>query len=150
MSTSSALRALIDFDTALRRNQPDLFLARDCMRLDGHPFNLGAAKQIEKLLGMIAEMKRAILPDGTHGEAFNDLWRRYTLGGELFSDSSDNEKREFAAQLTFDHPEVPGAKLSCPWHAKVNSPKIRIHFSYPILRNQPLYVVYIGLKLTRH
>ncbi|MBN1960904.1 MAG: hypothetical protein JW841_08150, partial [Deltaproteobacteria bacterium] len=69
--------------------------------------------------------------------------------GALFSDSSDEEKNEFKNALTFNHPQKPHVKIFCPWHGKVQTPKYRIHFSWPVRVNEPLYVVYIGEKLTK-
>ena len=34
-------------------------------------------------------------------------------------------------------------------HGKVKTPQIRIHFSWPITASTPLYVVYVGYKITK-
>lgn len=141
------VRSWADFDRVARRDFPEIVFGADSMRLEGHPFNPGVAERISKLLGMLAAMRRSILPDGSYGEKWNELWGRWFRGGELFSDSSESEKIEFDRQLTFD--VAPGISLKCPWHAKVNTPKIRVHFSYPITRDEPVYVAYIGPKITK-
>ncbi len=69
--------------------------------------------------------------------------------GAMFSDSSDSEKNEFGKELTFNHPGAPTQTLFCPWHGKVQTPQLRVHFSDPIRANEPLYVVYVGPKLTK-
>jgi hypothetical protein len=52
--------------------------------------------------------------------------------------------------MTFPHPERVGETLFCPWHGKVQTPQIRIHFSGTTIRHdQPLYVVYIGPKIAK-
>ena len=43
----------------------------------------------------------------------------------------------------------PTKTLFCPWHGKVQTPQLRVHFSYPIRANEPLYIVYVGPKLTK-
>ena len=73
----------------------------------------------------------------------------FTGNKSWFSDSSDTEKDAFEAELTFHHPNQQGARLFCAWHGKVKSPQLRIHFSWPIPGGAPLYVVYVGPKITR-
>ena len=41
------------------------------------------------------------------------------------------------------------SKLFCPWHGKVKSPQYRIHFSWPTTATTPIYIVYVGPKLTK-
>ena len=69
--------------------------------------------------------------------------------GAMFSDSSDTEKDDFASELRFRHPDRPDERLFCPWHGKVQTPQLRVHFSHPIRADVPLYVVYVGPKLTK-
>ncbi len=66
-----------------------------------------------------------------------------------FSDSSSREKNMFRPELTFRHPEQLDEYLFCPWHGKVKTPQIRIHFSWPIAANAPVYIVYVGPKITK-
>jgi hypothetical protein len=139
----------VDFDRAVRLDFPELVFGKDCVQLEGHPFNPGVAERIRKLLNMLAEMRRSISPDGSHGERWHELWKRWFAGGELFSDSSESEKNQFDKQLTFEHPAAPSLRLKCPWHGKVNKPKIRVHFSFPITVQTPVYIVYVGPKITR-
>ncbi len=138
-----------DFDRAARRDFPEIVFADDALVARAHPFNRGLAERLHKLLGMLSALKRAIGPDGSHTDEWNERWTQWVKGGELFSDESASNKRDFARELTFNHPANPGTKLSCPWHAKENGYKFRIHFSYPIRHDEPLYVVYIGPKITR-
>lgn len=148
LKLAPAVRSWDDFDVAIRRDFSSLRFSTDCVARN-HPFNPGVADRIRKLLDMLSRMKDAILPDGTYGDTWNNQWTEWFKGGELFSDSSDAEKVEFKSELTFPHPDRDGEKFMCSWHGKVNSPKVRVHFSYPIKRNEPTYVVYIGLKLTK-
>ncbi|MEI7996656.1 MAG: hypothetical protein WCH01_17300 [Methylococcaceae bacterium] len=80
----------------------------------------------------------------------NRLYQEHFTGDKAwFSTSSDDEKIEFKNELTFNHPNNKDEKLFCPWHGKIKTPQIRIHFSYPIRADKPLYVPYIGLKITK-
>lgn len=42
-----------------------------------------------------------------------------------------------------------GNPLECFWHGKISTSYYRIHFSYPITHDEPLYIAYIGPKLTK-
>lgn len=137
-----------ELDLAVRRDFANLTFGDSCMCRD-HPFNPGVAHRVWKLLDMLSRLRAAILPDGTYGDAWHHYWEEWVHGGELFSDSSDSEKREFDSELTFPLPGHPGERIKCPWHGKVNSPKRRVHFSFPIQHDEPTYVVYIGPKLTK-
>ena len=76
----------------------------------------------------------------------------FPRGNSLFSDSSRNEKRIFREELSFKHPEESGRTLFCPWHGKLSHQRFpyRIHFTWPLSTGEPLYVVYVGPKLTIH
>jgi hypothetical protein len=50
--------------------------------------------------------------------------------------------------MTFRHPDT-GAKMFCPWHGKVKTPQIRIHFAWADRCGDPLIVAYIGMKITK-
>jgi hypothetical protein len=66
-----------------------------------------------------------------------------------FTDSSNGEKNEFRKRLTFNHP-VTGQEVLCGWHAKIKSPQYRIHFEWPKQNPEdPLFVAYLGPKLTK-
>ena len=65
-------------------------------------------------------------------------------------DPAEDEKVVFEEQLTFPHPERPRERLFCPWHGKVQTPQMRIHYSDPIAGDRALYVVYVGPKITKY
>lgn len=67
----------------------------------------------------------------------------------LFSDSAETEKQKFKRQLTFDDPRKPGERALFGWHGKVTHQTIRFHFSWPILADEPVYIVYVGPKITK-
>jgi hypothetical protein len=78
------------------------------------------------------------------------LYAAHFVGEKAWlTDSSDAEKRQFRSELTFPNPEKSGQHLFCSWHGKVKTPQLRIHFSWPIAANTPLYIVYVGPKITK-
>ena len=66
-----------------------------------------------------------------------------------FSDSSEGEKHAFKSSLTFPHPDDDGKTLFCTWHGKVSHMVMRLHFSWPIRKGKPVYIVYAGPKITK-
>jgi hypothetical protein len=87
---------------------------------------------------------------GHRNDEGHRLYANHFTGAKAsFSDSSDSEKNDFRNELTFAHPEQPGETLFCAWHGKIKTPQIRIHFSWPVRSEAPLYVVYVGPKITK-
>lgn len=130
---------------------PHLQFSTDAFEcLSGHPFVASAAVRILVLLEIMEKFKCCFDSNGLRTPEGHRLQQEYFMGDRaLFSDSSDTEKRDFENQLTFKHPAVVGESLFCTWHAKVNSPKLRIHFPWPVTSEAPLYIVYIGPKITK-
>jgi len=118
--------------------------------LDGHPYVSGAAERIQIRLNILNQMRGCFDEQGNHSEEGNRLFTDHFTGEKAwFSDSSATEKAEFESELTFPHPARPGQYLFCTWHGKVKTPQIRIHFSWPISAKEPLYIVYVGPKITK-
>lgn len=116
----------------------------------GHPFVPGAANRILERLDVLEQIIGCVNERGDRTAEGHRLYRDYFTGEKSwFSDSSESEKNEFKSELTFKHPKLDGEKLFCSWHGKVKTPQIRIHFSWPISVNSPLYVVYVGPKITK-
>ena len=118
--------------------------------LQGFPFMLSRSKRILMLLQVLDNMKNCFDRFGKRTDEGHRIHKNYFEGDRAwFSDSSDTEKSRYEKELTFPHPDIKGEELLCPWHGKVrSSPPIRIHFSWPIRADEPLYVVYVGPKLT--
>ena len=123
--------------------------------LNGHPFANGAAQRIIVILSTLDRLHRSFDAHGNRTMEGHEIYQQFFTGrkegkgrGSVFSDSSDTEKSRYRAKLTFPHPALAGASLFCPWHGKVQTPQFRVHFSTPITADQPLYVVYIGPKIT--
>lgn len=118
--------------------------------LRGHPFVSGAAHRIIELLDTLDKFKCCFDEHGQRSPEGHRLYRDHFTGDKAwFSDSSEAEKQEFRTELTFRHPDMDGRKLFCTWHGKVKISQIRIHFSWPVRADEPLYVVYVGPKITK-
>ena len=128
-----------------------LQFSRDSFRhLDGQPFVPGAAERIKSRLDVLNRLMESVDASGKRTAEGHQLYQNHFTGDRAgFSDSSTTEKGEFEQELTFPHPRANGRFLFCPWHGKVNHPPFRIHFSWPVAAGEPLYVVYVGLKITR-
>ena len=137
-------------EVAIERFQR-LTFSVDCFAsLNGQPFDSGAADRILSRLHVLNQLMDAVDDAGQRTPAGHRIYQDHFTGGRAwFSDSSDTEKSEFRGQMTFSHPERPGSYLFCPWHGKINHPPYRIHFAWPERLGVPLYIVYVGLKITR-
>lgn len=115
-----------------------------------YPFVHSAAQRIVELLVTLDKFKTCFDAQGQRTAEGHRLYQDHFAGKKAwFTDSSDKEKDEFETELTFDHPENISKSLFCTWHGKVKTPQIRIHFSWPIRADEPLYVPYIGPKITK-
>lgn len=128
-----------------------LTISTDCFfPLRGHPFALGVSDRIFELLNILDTLKSCADKQGKLTAEGLRLHQTYFSGKKArFSDSSDGEKNDFKDALTFPHPEKDGKHLFCPWHGKVKSPQIRVHFSGIANPSKPIYVVYVGPKITK-
>jgi hypothetical protein len=135
----------------LRNACARLSIADDAFEpLRGHPFAPGAAERIQALLFVLDKFKGCFDIERRRTPEGQKLYNDYFTGEKAwFSDSSDTEKDEFRNDLTFRHPAKAKETLLCTWHGKVKTPQIRIHFSWPILADVPLYLVYVGPKITK-
>jgi hypothetical protein len=134
------------------RSQCDaLTFSADCFdALRGHPFAEGAARHVLALLDVLHRFSGCFDEAGQRTPEGQRLYQDHFTGDKAwFSDSSDAEKHEFRRELTFKHPMAIGETLFCTWHGKVKTPQIRVHFSWPVRANEPLYVLYVGPKITK-
>ncbi len=151
-SLQAAELPITSWDDLRRRATPRfgrLTIAGDCFApLAGMPFAPSAADRIRVLLDILDRFAGAFDAAGKRTLDGQRLYRNYFTGDNaLFSDSSDTEKRDFRKELTFRHPNSPGGYLFCPWHGKASD--FRIHFSWPVRSGEPVYVVYVGPKITK-
>jgi hypothetical protein len=124
--------------------------------LIGHPFVLGAAHRLMFIFKTLNRFKSCFDSKGERTSEGHELYHNFFTGkkgeggrGALFSDSSDDEKRKFETEMTFEHPEDASRPLFCPWHGKVQTPPLRVHFSSPVRADEPLYIMYVGPKITK-
>jgi hypothetical protein len=124
--------------------------------LNGHPFVSGAAQRLIFILTTLNRFKSCFDADGQRTPEGHEIYQDFFTGrkgdggrGALFSDSSADEKSKFEAEMTFVHPADASKTLFCPWHGKVQTPQLRVHFSSPVRADEPLYVVYVGPKITK-
>lgn len=132
-----------------RRTYQRLFFSSDCFSpLSGQPFSLGVAERIFMRLRVLDELVGSVDEVGQRTAKGHQIYQDHFTGDRAwFSDSSESEKHRFEDKLTFVDPH--GTPLFCTWHGKVNNPKMRIHFAWPVPPGTPIYVAYIGLKITR-
>ncbi|MBT8420172.1 MAG: hypothetical protein KJO08_04840 [Gammaproteobacteria bacterium] len=117
--------------------------------LRGHPFVDSAARQIIKRLQVLDRIKNGFDEKKQRTPEGQELYQKHFTGDKAwFTDSSDEEKHKFRQELTFRHPTTRNS-LFCPWHGKVKTPQLRIHFSWPAPFDKPVYVVYVGPKITK-
>ena len=130
---------------------PDLTFLKDAFEpLNGYPFIEGASNRIIILLDTLNKFKCCFNEQGKRTAEGQQIYQDHFTGDRAwFSDSSNDEKSKFKRELTFKHPTAEGKELFCPMHAKINTPLLRIHFSWPIRADEPLFVVYIGPKITK-
>ena len=135
---------------AATRRFPALRFSGGCFdALRGIPFNLSSAQRVLHLLRVLGRLAAAFDTDGKRTTEGNHIHGNYFVGRTApFSDSSEKEKLKFRNELTFPHLDAPGRTLFCPWHGKEHHLLLRLHFSWPIQAGEPVYVVYVGRKLT--
>lgn len=124
--------------------------------LNGYPFVSGAAQRLMFIFETLNGFKSCFDAAGQRTPEGHEIYQNFFTGrggeggrGALFSDSSDSEKSTFEEEMTFVHPADASRTLFCPWHGKVQTPQLRVHFSSPIRADEPLYVVYVGPKRTK-
>ena len=141
----------------LPRKCPNLLFSPDIVNQLGLCFYPNVAKQSLVLLRLLDEL--VALKRAGNETRFNEMRSNLMVGDEArFTNSSDNEIKDFADEMTFTHP-VTGQEVFCSWHGKIQTPPYRIHIEWPIPEKvyrkekstdeyQPLLVAYIGRKLT--
>lgn len=150
-NAEAAIQSWQQLTTSVQNRCPNLVFTPDCFSpLQKQPFVNSAAQRIVELLETLNKLKACFDEKGQRTEEGHRIYQDHFTGQKAwFSDSSDSEKHEFKTELSFKYPEQQGEILFCPWHGKVKTPQFRIHFSWPIRAEEPLYVVYIGPKITK-
>lgn len=136
---------------------PLLTFAADAFSfLDGHPFASSAAQRLLAILDVLNRFKSCFDGNGQRTVDGHEIYQDFFTGvkeggghGATFTDSSESEKSKFKKELTFKHPADSSKTIFCPWHGKVQTPQLRVHFSWPVRNDEPLYIVYVGPKITK-
>ncbi|QPJ61719.1 MAG: hypothetical protein G3M70_07390 [Candidatus Nitronauta litoralis] len=129
----------------------NLTFSESCFEyLKGEPYAPGASRQIQVLLNTLNCFVECFDSNGKRTPEGQQIYQDHFTGQKAwFTDSSDSEKNEFKSKLTFSHPEINGQNLFCPMHGKEKSRQLRIHYSWTGRAYDPLFVVYVGPKLTK-
>lgn len=141
-----------DLEEKARRQYAALTFAENAFKhIRPHPFVPGAAEKILMIFDVLQTLKQYCDEQGrltNEGLALHNL--HFKGDKALFSDSSDTEKAQFGTKLTFPNPSKGGKPLFCTWHGKVRSTvPIRVHYHWkPISASEPVYVMYVGRKIT--
>lgn len=113
-------------------------------------FSTRAGRRVRDVLAVLNELQSSRQTDGSFSATGQALYEKHFKGNRAwFSDSSDTEKREFRSKLEFASPHDPAVRVFCPWHGKVSNPALRIHFEWPGKAGTPLFVPYVGPKITK-
>ncbi|WP_448544934.1 hypothetical protein [Roseiflexus sp.] len=118
--------------------------------LVGEPFDVCIVERVFVLLDVLNQLKVSFDNQGERTRNGEELLDNYfRRQNALFSDASDQEKNDpnLRSRMIFSDSDSP--QLECFWHGKIRHREYRIHFTYPITSNQPLYIAYIGPKLTK-
>lgn len=114
------------------------------------PFVRSACRRYLDLLLVLDKLKAMHQQHRTFTEEMEDMITQYFTGDRAwFSDSSTTEISTYRNALTFKCPGTQGNPILCRWHGKVSSPVMRLHFSWPLIVDQPLYIAYAGPKITK-
>ncbi len=143
-------------DVAIARCD-QLTFARDAFsHLEGHPFSSSAAERLLFIFDTLNRYKSCFDKSGERTLEGNEIYQNFFTGkkegggrGALFTDSSPSEKDKYAQEMTFKHPTDFNRTIFCPWHGKVQTPQLRVHFSSPIRAEESLYIMYVGPKITK-
>ena len=117
-------------------------------RLEGQPFSHTIAEHALFLLNVLDELKDCFDDSGHRTKKGDEIINSYFTGDRArFSDESLTNKVGFKKDLTFKKED--GTAVFCSFHGKISHKYYRLHMSWPITKNDPLYVAYLGPKITK-
>ncbi len=121
--------------------------------ISAFPFVRSVADQIERQLAVLNELQQLLNLNNSPTQRTNEIFRHHFTGEHAwFKNESESNQNLYRQQLTFPHPDEPGAEIYCAWHAHPNTPKtfapIRIHFSGPPQVGGQTFIAYVGRKIT--
>ncbi len=118
--------------------------------LIGATFVRSSANRVLALFDILDKIAHAFDETGKRTSEGHRLHKDFFQGDRAwFTDSSDSEKSKFRKDMTFPHPDDSETKLFCTWHGKENHSKLRVHYWWSEAANDPVYIVYVGPKITK-
>ena len=150
-NSAPPIRTWNDLELISKSRCTNLTFANDSFKpLKGVSFSRSSAKRIIFLLDNLNRLANSFDAQGNRTAEGHQIYDTLFVGrNALFSDSSNSEKKDFRNELSFPHPDKPDRKLDCTWHGKERHLKLRLHFSWSFEFDDPIYIVYVGQKLTR-
>ena len=120
--------------------------------LSSMPFSKKVGFNVLERLAVLNDLVIESIGDGELSSNGTKILTDHFVGEKAwFSDESETNKNNFKKELTFPDPEDRQKRLFCPWHGKIKTPQIRIHFEWPRPKKQvKIKVVYIGPKITKN
>lgn len=139
------------YNEVLNRFEGLIFLDDVIEKLKPFPFSTQVAKRIFELLDVLNTLYLESDDTGKLSQHGLDILNTYFVGEKAwFTDESATNKVNFKYEMSFSDPENINSKIFCPWHGKIKSPQIRIHFQWPRPEGQKkIKVLYIGPKITK-
>lgn len=150
-NTESPLSSWEELEKRSRQRFKNLYFAEYSFKsLRGVPFVKSGAESIFDLLSVLSDFKANHTINKGRNEYGSELYQKFFTGNAAwFSDSSESELRDFKNDMTFPHPENQAEYIFAPFHGKVQTPLLRVHFSWPVTADKHLYIVYVGPKITK-
>ncbi len=135
----------------IRRFKGLIFTWHVMEALASTPFSKYVTERIFELLRVLDQLALESDEKGEISEKGKELYNNHFIGEKAwFTDESLHNKNNFKQKMTFPDPSDPNQKIFCPWHGKIKTPQIRIHFQWPRPKGQrPIKVLYIGPKITK-
>ena len=134
-----------------REIYPNLIIGNieDHPNLNQSTFKTSIRDQCLNYMGFLDNIMSVRNEYGPGSKQYNDLFELYFKGDDpIFRDESRENKRKFKNELTFKR--KTGLSYKATWHSKKISQKFRLHFEWPIKKNQKkAEIFYFGLKITK-
>jgi len=140
-----------DVDLEIRARFTLLKISDDAMEpLRPEPFKKPITDRIFGLLEVLNCLVAETDEQGALSAAGQALYSEHFT--TWFTDESLTNKNNklFRQRMTFKDPDNESESIFCPWHGKIKTSQIRIHFQWPRSAGETtIKVVYIGPKLTK-
>jgi hypothetical protein len=115
------------------------------------PFSITVYGRLGELCRVLTEYLASRDVQGHHTAQTNELLTLHFTGEKAwFTDESQTNKDKFKTALTFNNPQINGESCLYPFHGKIKTPQVRMHFQWPILAGRDsIDIVFIGPKITK-